>query len=917
VPNTQELGEQLVAARPRDPDAMVEAIVAGRLFGPARAAAATVGRFTLIERIGRGGTSDVFAAYDPVLDRKVALKLLRTDAGVRHLDADERAWLLREARATARLSHPNVVVVHEVGELDDGSEGIWVAMEHIAGQTLRAWLRDERSLDAILHVFVHAGLGLAAAHDAGIVHRDFKPENVLVCGEGADVRGRVVDFGLARVAERMVAVGAVGSEAEGHSTLMGTPAYMSPEQLLRRPVDARSDQFAFCVALHEALTGQHPFGADRPGTTPAQLLERIVSGQRPTDERPLPGRLRRLLARGMLPEPTERHPSMHAVIRELRATPARRRRRLLVVAGAALVVGSSGLTVAGLERAARSGCAEAAEELEGVWDPSVRAAAQAAFVEVGLANADEVWERLEPRLDDYAEAWVVSREQTCLGLVGGTPLSPEHAALRNACLDRRRAELGGLTELLGTAQAPTVQAAIGAANRLTPIASCDDVESLLREQSLVGATEGSPAVDVLRQELVRRMSQVKAGHGPSLDATATALLARARELAMPLVVAEALMLRGLVDDARGDYDASAANLEAAALEAMALRHDHLHAEIATRLVWTHGVRLGRAAEAWVARAEAAIRASRGDPVLAARLLDHRGTIAARALDHATAVRLHGESTMIRRRISPQADAELGSSIGNLGLALLALGRHEEAMPLIEESLARFRDTYGPSHPDVAAMLSNLGLAHLAAGDPERAVAVLHEALVLRERLFGPDHIELMNTLNNLANALSELGRHHEARAFLRRGLTIGERALDSDDPKLVSLVHNLAFQAWLLGDHSAVVREASRVLALQERIHGSEHPSLALTLELLARGQLGLGDAAAASETIHRALALAEQGQLQPSERGSLLLSAAWIERANDAPPQHVRALATSARALLGDDPGPGSAGELAILLAP
>jgi serine/threonine protein kinase len=243
-----------------------------RAFGEALSTAGalapgdTVGRYVILSMVGRGGMGEVYAAYDPQLDRRIALKLLHETAlgGASGRVARER--LLREAKAIARLSHPNVVVVHDAGAIEDPTHGerVFLAMEFVEGATLSAWLEAEpRSWRAVREVFVAAGEGLAAAHEAGLVHRDFKPQNVMVAGEGSV---RVMDFGLASDSSEAASGGdgpldLMGAAAPTSRTvaltrtgvLLGTPLYMAPEQFLGRATDARSDQFSFCVALHDGV----------------------------------------------------------------------------------------------------------------------------------------------------------------------------------------------------------------------------------------------------------------------------------------------------------------------------------------------------------------------------------------------------------------------------------------------------------------------------------------------------------------------------------------------------------------------------------------------------------------------------------------------------------------------------------------
>jgi serine/threonine protein kinase/formylglycine-generating enzyme required for sulfatase activity len=324
----------------------------------------SVGRYMVLERLGSGAMGVVYAAYDPELDRKVALKLLRPHRGSGDLArAQER--LVREAQAIAKVSHPNVVGIFDVG-VHDGQ--VFLAMEYLAGGTLREWLATrQHDWRDVVEIFVGVGRGLAAAHAEGLIHRDFKPDNVLLDKNGA---GKVVDFGLVRltgslgdtpsgpldaaaaraalqVPETPVAAAPRSGSAALTRTgaIMGTPAFMAPEQFLGKAVDARTDQFAFCVSLYEALYGDRPF----PGDSLVTLADSVTSGrirEAPRDSA-VPGWLRRVILKGLSVDPADRHASFSDLLRALSDNPVARRARRLSV-GAALVAAI--VLVGGLQR---------------------------------------------------------------------------------------------------------------------------------------------------------------------------------------------------------------------------------------------------------------------------------------------------------------------------------------------------------------------------------------------------------------------------------------------------------------------------------------------------------------------------------------------------------------------------------------
>ncbi len=339
----------------------------------------------------------VYAAYDPELDREVALKLHR---GL----AEEQSRLQREAQAMAQLAHPNVAGVHDVGRVD---AQVFIAIELIDDPTLRAWLEQTgHPLAQRLDVLTQAGRGLIATHEAGLVHRDFKPDNVMI---GADGRARVLDFALAR-GHAAGPSPTVSDRASWMKTLthngalIGTPLYMSPEQYRGEPADARSDQFSFCVVLYEALYGQPPFD----GRTFDELAKAVTSGRvrehASEDRVRVPTAIRRVIVRGLRVDPAQRWPSMTALLDALERASRRRRRAWLLAGGVAVLLAVPG-TVYGQRAWVQRACDAEARVLDPAYDADARAQISAAFEASGLDYAADASARVQAKLDTFHDRW--------------------------------------------------------------------------------------------------------------------------------------------------------------------------------------------------------------------------------------------------------------------------------------------------------------------------------------------------------------------------------------------------------------------------------------------------------------------------------------------------------------------------------
>ncbi len=405
-----------------------------------------MGRYLVLDPIGIGGMGVVYAAFDPELGRRIALKVLHTGAmdGVPAAQANmSRAMLLSEAQAMARLCHPNVASVFDVGMCGNR---LFVAMEYIEGKALSAWLREEsRSWQEIRDAFVAAGRGLAAAHGAGIVHRDFKPDNVLI---GNDSRVRVMDFGLARSVD-----GLVGADFSARFSLAGTPAYMAPEQLAGQLGDALSDQYSFCVALYEAWfhTRSLP-GSDN------ELMSAIEAQARPMPVRSRPPALQcRCLARGLSRVPRERFLTMNQLIDALASTPRRNLHRWWIAALVSVVMLAGAVVVAGRPE---SVCTGSRQQASTIWHDSRRGAALQAFRRTAKPFAMDVFVHTSEVIDRWEDQWADAHQDACEATRVRGDQSDEVLSLRMACLDRRLRQASAFTARLTHADAEVVESAL-------------------------------------------------------------------------------------------------------------------------------------------------------------------------------------------------------------------------------------------------------------------------------------------------------------------------------------------------------------------------------------------------------------------------------------------------------------------------
>ncbi len=752
----------------------------------------TIGRYVVLDMVGRGAMGEVYAAYDPKLNRKVAIKVLRARPGADISDTNLRLRMIREAQSIAKLSHPNVVVVHDVGSV--GSE-VFVAMEFVDGQTLSEWLASEpRAWPEVLKIFADAGRGLAAAHEKNLVHRDFKPDNVMIAANG---HVRVMDFGLARSTTPAVPwrdspavnVRALEPPDDGHlavtrevspvswasnapaniasdvtvlqithaGAVMGTPAYMAPEQFLGRDTDARTDQFSFCVALYEALYRIGPFDGETMEQRKAGVLAGRVREAPPRSG--VPPQIRKLILRGLKCDPRERWPSMKALLAALEDNRRFSGRRRL----------ASG----------------AAAKLKDVWEApargqpvesDARTEMRTAFLATGKAYAAAAFEGAARALDDYAARWSAMYVDICEATHVRGEQSPEVMDLRMACLLDCLEDLRALTRLFRQADADVVRNAVKAANALAGIERCADV-------NLVRAAVRPPedpatraAVDRLRARLAEVRALTHVGrYGDGLEALAL-LEDEIHHVGYGPLNAEAWMMRGVLETERREWPLAARALEEAVWSAELCRHDEIIAEAASKLVFVV-CQMGwdfTLAELWSRHAEAVLQRMGGHDALWGLLFNNRGVMRFRQGRIPEGLEEARRALDAKERAGGADNPDNGLSLNNIALMLFERGEAAEALQRGDRAISLIEAGYGIGHPMTGPLLSNRADYLNALERFEEAEVSARRALALIEPETGPDNLALSLPRVAIAVACLGMGRAGEALPLLERAAEIGD-----------------------------------------------------------------------------------------------------------------------------------------------
>lgn len=827
--------------------------LARRLFG---SLPRTVGRYRIAGRIGAGGMGEVYRAHDPALERPVAVKVLARGQGSSSVGAPaERARMLREARALASISHPNVVEVFEVGTTDDGV--LFITMELVDGLTLREWkLETKPDWRATIRAYAQAGRGLEAAHLAGVIHRDFKPTNALM---GTDDRVRVLDFGLAkprrdvRRAESSSRPWVQSVDVTQAGAMIGTPAYMAPECLRGEEGSERGDQFSFCVSLWEALFGGRPYAADSPeGVRRAAEAGAFV---RP-EKTPVPAAVIDALVRGIDPDPSKRWPAMAPLLDALEV-PVKPKGPIRAIAFAVGWLGWKVAAGALLVMLFPGGgevdpCASLQTQREDDWSSARQADVRGAFENGGRGDA---WPGFSALVDEQMTSLSGTYAEVCAANAsdGGTELTTELG-----CLRRRYVVLSELVAAAPGADAKQLVAIEASVRRNAGLPGCDEGVSTPLPAEMVAAIAQADAViaEVAVMRTVNRYDEA-AQRLQELARTAAELGHEPLQARVAKARADIAMTRGRNDEAE-DALVSAYQL------GVGMSDHRMAMDAAARMVQLLGVELSRSAEAlqWARHSEAAAtRLGRPDPKL--HLYRVLGNVYFSAGDHERAAAMFERAAATMKTDERATPIERIDALRQLGNVHLHQGQPAKSRDAFAEALVLAESFYGPSEHDVAALAYNLALATAeATGDPAQSLALFERSVRLYGQLWD-DHPDLGDALYRLGKTMAALGRVAEAEPKMREGIAMLAKGIGAGHPYVLDC-------------------RAALIDVLLEENRGED--ALREALSVHADAQAALGDAHPVTTRVHAQVGSAQEQMGNIDDARIALEAAARLSRERDEP---------------------------------
>ena len=796
----RQLLAELVRKRTLDP-ASDDTVLAGNkapLFDPADwLPGMRVGRYVVLARIGRGGMGAVYRAEDVELARPVALKRLLGGA-----DADSRARLVREARSAAQLQHPNVVTVHEVGE-HAGTP--FLAMELVDGVTLGAWLRERsRSWREIVGVVAQAGRGLIAAHERGLVHRDFKPDNVLVDRSG---RARVADFGLARAGDappgdsggiahdvRLARMTATGS-------LAGTPAYLAPEIVDGGAPDARSDQYAFAITLWEALRGQHPF----EGNTPVHMWDEMARGRIRPGGNPVPAWLDRHVRRGLEVDPAKRWPDVASFVAAIEKPP---RRAQWLAAGAGVVAVGAAIAFVALRDPAGSSdpsCDDLANEFRvNVRDADLARAIPDATQQRHARNA----------IANFTTDYRTALRDSCRATRAGTQ-SPAIGDKRTACLELAKRRVWFVTSDIVTGNAKGLATQL---DELPDPRACSDPEWLARASPLPVAQADRDALYRAESDLVNAGKLRDAGD----LARASKLIASVNETAKRLndrtLDARASLLASEIAHDRGDTEQAALDAQEAESAASVSGDTDLTLRAQLAMLIAVASHQKRAVEGFAGIGKIS------DSVDGAKLISSYGDALMKAGRFKEGEAQYRRAQAIREKLLPADHVERALGVQRIAAALVIQKRAAEALPLLQQAHPIVERAFPPLRREAIEGVRFFAMAEKELGHNERALELYREVHARRLKVHGAESLMEINARAEIAEVLSNLGRSEEAIRELEAAIAgfiavHGERSVNAQDQRVI--LANLLISADRFAEADAALAKAVPALV---RTKGADSP---------------------------------------------------------------------------------------------